>query len=271
MAAKKDATKKADGGTARGGYRDALDAQRGKEAKGKPGIGHNSGKKGKAAPAGPQRRADGRLQAYVARIQRLQEEKAALVEDIKQVFQEAKSAGYDTKIMRKVMREMDRKQEERDEEEALLDIYRGALGLLGDTPLGEAAVRRIERERHERAERDRRASQNTDEPDKPADAADPGALQGDLPDPAMGAAAGQADDPFPGVTVADARAQGFEAAQQRHSILSNPFPARDPRRAAFDEGWCQASDSDGMDLPASWRRAKPAAGGPAGANKDARQ
>jgi len=47
---------------------------------------------------------------------------------------------------------------------------------------------------------------------------------------------------------------GTQAARENQPITSNPFTARDPRRAAFDEAWCAASGSDGMDIPESWRR-----------------
>jgi uncharacterized protein (UPF0335 family) len=79
-----------------------------------------------------------KLSSFVARIERLDEERAAIAADIKEVYGEAKSFGYDTKIIRKVvaLRKMD--QNERAEQEALLDLY---LGALGDTPLGEAAKR----------------------------------------------------------------------------------------------------------------------------------
>ncbi len=70
------------------------------------------------------------LQSFVARIERLEEEKAALAADIREVYAEAKSTGFDTKTMRKVIaiRKLDRA--ERQEQEALLDTYLHALGML---------------------------------------------------------------------------------------------------------------------------------------------
>ena len=72
---------------------------------------------------------DDRLKSLIERVERLEEEKNNLLVDIKEVFSEAKSLGYDPKIMRKVLiiRKMD--VDERLEQEALLDIYRAALGI----------------------------------------------------------------------------------------------------------------------------------------------
>ncbi len=69
-----------------------------------------------------------RLRSFLERVERLEEEKAAIVGDIKEVFAEAKGEGYDVKILRKVirLRKMDRA--ERQEEEALLELYLAALG-----------------------------------------------------------------------------------------------------------------------------------------------
>ncbi len=70
-----------------------------------------------------------RLRAYVARIERLEEEKAALAADIREVLGEAKSEGFDTKVLRQVirLRRMDRAA--RQEHEALLALYKDVLGM----------------------------------------------------------------------------------------------------------------------------------------------
>ena len=72
---------------------------------------------------------DEKLNSFIERIERLNEEKNNINLDIKEVFSEAKSMGYDPKIMRKilVLRKMD--VDERLEQEALLDTYRNALGI----------------------------------------------------------------------------------------------------------------------------------------------
>ncbi len=68
------------------------------------------------------------LKSFVQRIERLEEEKQSLAADLKEVYAEAKSTGFDTKILRKVisLRKMDRN--DRAEQEALLDLYLGAIG-----------------------------------------------------------------------------------------------------------------------------------------------
>ena len=70
------------------------------------------------------------LRQFVERIERLEEEKAALANDVKEVFSEMKARGYDTKIVRKVIRLRKQDQAERQEEEAVLELYLGALGML---------------------------------------------------------------------------------------------------------------------------------------------
>lgn len=83
-----------------------------------------------------------RLRSLIERVERLEEEKRSLAEDIKEVFAEAKGAGFDTKIMRQIikLRRMDK--DDLDEQETLLDIYKRALGMFANTPLGEAAMER---------------------------------------------------------------------------------------------------------------------------------
>src|SRR5574338_1186545 len=83
-----------------------------------------------------------RLRSLVERIERLEEEKRDLATDIKEVYAEAKGAGFDVKIMRQLVRERRLDRDDFDEQQTLLDIYRRALGMLADTPLGEAAVKR---------------------------------------------------------------------------------------------------------------------------------
>jgi len=71
-----------------------------------------------------------RLQGFLDRIERLEEEKKALSEDIKEVYAEAKAVGFDAKVMRKIisLRKMDH--EKRREEEELLDLYKSAIGMV---------------------------------------------------------------------------------------------------------------------------------------------
>jgi uncharacterized protein (UPF0335 family) len=82
------------------------------------------------------------LRSFVERIERLEEEKRALSADVKEIYAELKSAGFDAKIVRAVVRERQLDRAELQEREALLDIYRSALGMLADTPLGRSAMDR---------------------------------------------------------------------------------------------------------------------------------
>ena len=77
----------------------------------------------------PNQKKDDKLRSFIERIERLLEEKNNINFDIKEVFSEAKSMGYDPTIMRKILalRKMDI--DERLEQEALLNIYRNALGI----------------------------------------------------------------------------------------------------------------------------------------------
>ena len=69
------------------------------------------------------------LRAFIERIERLEEEKKALADDIKDVYAEAKGTGFDVKIMRKIvsLRKLDR--DKRREEEEIMDLYLSALGM----------------------------------------------------------------------------------------------------------------------------------------------
>ncbi len=69
------------------------------------------------------------LKAFIERIERLEEEKAALAGDLRDVYSEAKSNGFDTKIMRKIISLRRKDHAERQEEEALMELYLAALGM----------------------------------------------------------------------------------------------------------------------------------------------
>jgi uncharacterized protein (UPF0335 family) len=76
-----------------------------------PGVGHNSGVTGN------------RLKSFVERIERLAEEKDGLTADMREVYNEAKAAGLDTKVMRKLIARRKMDAEKRDEQDALLERY----------------------------------------------------------------------------------------------------------------------------------------------------
>ena len=69
------------------------------------------------------------LKSFINRIERLSEERQALSDDIKEVFAEAKGTGFDTKIMRQIIRLRKMEQADRQEQDALIELYRQALGM----------------------------------------------------------------------------------------------------------------------------------------------
>ncbi|MFA5964788.1 MAG: DUF2312 domain-containing protein [Sphingomonas sp.] len=69
------------------------------------------------------------LRLFIERIERLEEEKKGMADDIRDVYAEAKSTGYDVKTMRAVVRLRRMEKHHRDEAEALLETYKAALGL----------------------------------------------------------------------------------------------------------------------------------------------
>jgi uncharacterized protein (UPF0335 family) len=80
-------------------------------------------------PVDTQSVAADQLKSFIERIERLEEEKAGLAGDIKEVFLEAKGNGFDTKAMRKILSLRKKDHAERQEEEAILELYMQALGM----------------------------------------------------------------------------------------------------------------------------------------------
>lgn len=74
--------------------------------------------------------AQGQLKSIVERVERLEEEKKAIADDIKEVYAEAKANGFDTRTLRKVVTLRKKDRAEREEEEAMLDLYLNALGMV---------------------------------------------------------------------------------------------------------------------------------------------
>lgn len=95
---------------------------------GTPKSGHNSSKGADDEPSGTV--AAKQLRAVIERIERLEDDKRAIADDIKEVYAEAKANGFDTKTIRKVIAIRKKPTEEVSEEQALLDLYLSALGML---------------------------------------------------------------------------------------------------------------------------------------------
>ncbi|MET4636182.1 uncharacterized protein (UPF0335 family) [Kaistia defluvii] len=88
-------------------------------------MGHNSG-----ADDEVQGVAAAQLRSIVERIERLEDEKKAIADDIKDVYGEAKANGYDTKALRKIVALRKQDANEREEQEAILELYKNALGMV---------------------------------------------------------------------------------------------------------------------------------------------
>jgi uncharacterized protein (UPF0335 family) len=82
------------------------------------------------------------LKAVIERIERLEEEKKAIADDIREVYAEAKVNGFDVKAIRAIVRLRKQDADQRREEMAVLETYMHALGMLAGTDLGNAAMER---------------------------------------------------------------------------------------------------------------------------------
>ena len=83
--------------------------------------------------------AQDQLRAFVERIERMEEEKAAISEDIKEIYAEAKGNGFDIKVLRQIIRIRKQDHAERLEQEAILELYMAALGMQAAPRQDEAA------------------------------------------------------------------------------------------------------------------------------------
>jgi uncharacterized protein (UPF0335 family) len=72
---------------------------------------------------------DDQLRLFIERIERLEEERKGISDDVRDVYSEAKSQGYDSKIMKQIVRLRKMSHDDRQEMEAILDLYKSALGL----------------------------------------------------------------------------------------------------------------------------------------------
>ncbi|CDP50592.1 DUF2312 domain-containing protein [Paradevosia shaoguanensis] len=78
--------------------------------------------------------AQDQLKAFIERIERMEEEKAAIAADIREIYAEAKGNGFDTKVLRQVVKIRKQDHNERMEQEAILDLYLSALGMQAAPP-----------------------------------------------------------------------------------------------------------------------------------------
>jgi uncharacterized protein (UPF0335 family) len=81
------------------------------------------------------------IASVVERIERMEDEKTAIAIDISEIYKEAKSNGFDTKILKKVIALRKKPQHQRDEEQTILDLYMSAIESFDKTPLGASAAK----------------------------------------------------------------------------------------------------------------------------------
>jgi uncharacterized protein (UPF0335 family) len=180
---------------------------------------------------------------HITTLERLEDEKAAIVGEIKDTLETAKAQGFDPATLKAVLKLRKMTPEQRRERRALELIYLAALGILDGEPLSDEARRRLA------GEQPKPSSPKPDNPNapplEPQDALLPPPIEPPAPmaQPTLGL-----KDP------AEAREEGVAAAAAGQRIYDNPYPAGDPCRAAWDEGWCSATNSHGMDVPAAYQR-----------------
>jgi uncharacterized protein (UPF0335 family) len=99
-----------------------------------PKIGHNGG------PLTADRKKQ--LEGYVSEIERWEEQKKIIVDDIALIYTAAKDAGFEVRAMRLIVKDRKTAKDKREAFEAIVDVYKHALGMLSELPLGQAAIQR---------------------------------------------------------------------------------------------------------------------------------
>jgi uncharacterized protein (UPF0335 family) len=174
-----------------------------------------------------------RLMQHVQELERREAIKQLASEALKEQFDAAKADGFDVPTLRIVLKLRKMTPDQRRERRALEAIYLANLEMLDGDPLPDEARRRLDPPKED------------DPPPAEADAP---------PAPPDQAPAKPEQQPLIVKDPAEAREEGAAAAQAGKRIYDNPYPAGDPCRAAWDEGWCAQRQSHGMDLPEAYQR-----------------
>lgn len=188
-----------------------------------------------------------RLVRFVQELERLEEEKQAAAEAMADCLKRAKVSGFDPATLKAVLKLRKMTPGERKAKRALELIYMASLGMLDGEPLTDEARRWLD-----------------DQAQEPGPAPSHGAARAQRREsggeaPAPGRASREQPSAPPQLPMAlkdpeEARQEGRAAAAAGKRIYDNPFPAGDPCRAAWDEGWCEAKESNGMETPAAYAR-----------------
>lgn len=179
-----------------------------------------------------------RLVRHVQELERLSALKQRAAEDLADGFLTAKHDGFDPITLKVVLKLRTMTADQRRERRALEAIYMAALGMLEGDALPDAARRRLDRP--------------PDEPTAPSPASGTPSHESDRGEPTPAPAPPQ--PPLPLKEPEEARREGGASAAAGKRIYDNPYPAGDPCRAAWDEGWCAQAQSHGMDAPAAYQR-----------------
>lgn len=209
------------------------------------------------------------LRSFIERVERLREDRKAISDDEAAVFAEAKSRGYTPRYMRAIIRLRKLPPSERQEDEAMMDVYLGAIGMAQEPPLFRAvakmgvdtgardavlnALKLLVPQDGEiilkcggapmRLWRDSDGEPQAEPWEEPKPAPEPAAKGKG----GKGKARPKAD--VPDVDLDGAEALGRTAAKADLPIIANPFPWDDKRRARGDLGWRAGAGSDGMGPP----------------------
>jgi uncharacterized protein (UPF0335 family) len=203
------------------------------------------------------------LTAFIERVEKLNGEIADLQEDRKTVFQEAKSKGFSTRQMRRLVKVRKMKPHDHQEDEAEFAVYEHAMGMATEPPL----LRFMAKAATDVAVRDQvieamksfvpphgkgditvtmegkpvRLARTKDGTVELFDVEKPLPFQ-----PSRKPAARPSRPPPPDVDAAGAEALGRQYAKDNRPIIDNPFPFGDTRRPRFDKGWRDETGNDGM-------------------------
>lgn len=180
---------------------------------------------------------DARLRQHVDALIRLEEERLELSERVKDRIQQVKLDGYEPKFVKQIVKERFLSKEEIERSRAIIDLYRASIGALDGTPMGDYARREL----------DRAMRKHMGKPEEPS----PEEREREEQE-----AFREAANLPPQETIEQARERGIQAAKDGKVLSSNPYGPNDPRRAAWDEGWCQGAGRTGMEIPENLQRKK---------------
>lgn len=189
-----------------------------------------------------------RLVYHVQHLEELAEAKELAAGSLKEGFELAELDGLDPKTLKVVLKLRKMTPAERVQRRALEAIYLSSLGMLDGDALPESARRRLDP--------DPPPSGNGD---TPADEPNPAAPEADTsgaPVPDVRPTSRQ-EPPQKSLALKEpeeARTEGAAAAAEGKRIYDNPYPAGDPCRAAWDEGWCAQRKSNGLEPPEAYQR-----------------